>query len=181
MKMKQQKIIDLLHTTFDKVPKFITKKWVDVNDQTGSAENRYKSSKQIRFKKSMLQSDLCDFSDAYIIVKGTITVTDPNNNAYDTKLAFKDNAPFISCISKINNALIDNAEDFDIVMSMYNLLEYCKNYSKTTGTFSNYYRDYPNSGVAVTIKWNKYRSEMTNQTKNNNLHYLREKRKSIRY
>ena len=58
----------------------------------------------------MLRSDLCDYSDAYIVVKGTITVTDPNNDAYDNKLAFKNNEPFISCISKINNTLIDNAE-----------------------------------------------------------------------
>ena len=64
----------------------------------------------------MLRSDLWDFSDAYIVVKGTITVTNPNNDAYDNKLAFKNNAPFFFCISKINNALIGNAEDLDIVM-----------------------------------------------------------------
>ena len=70
----------------------------------------------------MLRSDLCDYSDAYIVVKGNITFTRPNNDAYDRKLAFKNNAPFISCISKINNTLLDNAEDLDIVMPMYNLL-----------------------------------------------------------
>ena len=63
------------------------------------------------------------------------------------KLAFKNNAPFVSCISKINNTLINNAEDLDILMPMYNLLEYSKNYSKTTGSFCNYYRDEPNSGL----------------------------------
>ena len=68
-------------------------------------------------------SDLCDCSDAYIFVKGTITVTDPNNNAHDKKLAFKNNGPFISCISKVDNALIDNAKDLDIVMSMRNLIQ----------------------------------------------------------
>ena len=83
----------------------------------------------------MLRSDLCDFSDAYIIVKGSITVTNPDDNAYDKKLASKNNAPFVSCISKIINTLIDNAEDLDVVMHMYNLLEYTKNYSKTTGSF----------------------------------------------
>ena len=71
----------------------------------------------------MLWSDLWDFSGAYIVVKGTITVTNPNNDVYDNKLAFKNNAPFFSCISKINNALIGNAEDLDIVMPMYNLIE----------------------------------------------------------
>ena len=66
----------------------------------------------------MLTSDLCDYSDAYIVVKGNINVTDPNVAAYDKKLDFKNNAPFTSCISKINNKLIDNAEDLDIVMPM---------------------------------------------------------------
>ena len=87
----------------------------------------------------MLRSDLCGFSDAYIIVKGTITVTNPDNNAHDKKLAFKNNAPFVSFISKIIDTLIGNAEDLDIVMLMYDLLEYSKNYLKTTGNF--YYRD----------------------------------------
>ena len=77
-------------------------------------------------------------------MKGTITVTNPDNNAYDKKLAFKNNAPFLSYISKINKTLIDNAEDLDVVMPMYNLLEYSKNYSKTTGSFWHYYRDEPN-------------------------------------
>ena len=66
----------------------------------------------------MLRSDLCNFSDAYVGIKGKINVTNPNNDAYDKKLAFKNNAPFISCISKNNNTLIDNAENLDIVMPM---------------------------------------------------------------
>ena len=69
IKMEYQKITNLLGTTIDEIPRFITKKWVEVHDQSGSAEDRYKPSKQIRFKTSMLRSDLCDFSDAYIIVK----------------------------------------------------------------------------------------------------------------
>ena len=137
----------LLGTAIDEISRFITKKWVKVNDQSGSADDRYKPNKQIIFKTSMLRSDLCDYSDAYIVVKGTITVTDPNKANYDKKLAFKNNAPFTSCISKINNTLIDNAEDLDIVMPMYNLLEYSKNYRKTTGSLWNYYRDEPNSGI----------------------------------
>ena len=73
----------------------------------------------------------------------TMMITELNNGTYDKTLAFKDNAPFTSCILKINNTLIDNAEQLDIVMSMYNLLEYSKNYSKTIGSFWNYYRDEP--------------------------------------
>ena len=86
----------------------------------------------------MLRSDLCDFSDVYIVVKGKITVINRNNNAYDKKLALKSNAPFTSCISKTNNTLIDTAKNLDIVMPMYNLLQYCKNYTKTTGRLWNF-------------------------------------------
>ena len=82
----------------------------------------------------MLRSHLCDYRDAYIVVKRKIIVTNPDNDAYDKKLVFKNNAPFLSCISKINNTLIDNAEDLGIVMSMHNLIEYSKNYRKTTGS-----------------------------------------------
>ena len=74
----------------------------------------------------MLRSNLSDFCDAYIVAKGTITVRNPDGNAYNKKLAFKNNAPFVSCISKLNNTLIDNAEDLDIVMLIYNLLENSK-------------------------------------------------------
>ena len=98
-----------------------------------------------------MQSDLCNYSDAYIVVKGHITVERPDNNAYDNKLAFKNNATFMSCITKINNSLVDNAEDLDIVMLMYDLLEYSKNCSKTSGTLRNYYRDEPNSGAVGNI------------------------------
>ena len=91
--MEYQKITNLLDTTLDNMARFITKKWVEVHDQSGSPEGRYKPSKQVRFKTSMLTSDLCDFSDACIAVKGTITVTDPNDDAYGKKLAFRNNAP----------------------------------------------------------------------------------------
>ena len=93
----------------------------------------------------MLRSDLCDYSDAYIVVKGDITLTkDVNRNFIDVRnrlLAFKSNALFTNCISKINNVLIDNAEDLDVLMPKYNLVEYSKNYRKTTGSLWNYYRD----------------------------------------
>ena len=82
----------------------------------------------------MLKSDLCDFGDAYIIVKGTTAVTDPDNAKRNKSVAFKNNAPFINCISKINGIQIDNAEDLDVVMPMYNLLEYSKNYKKAIGS-----------------------------------------------
>ena len=79
----------------------------------------------------MLRSDLCDFSDAYIVVRGDITVEGNDNaNKRNKNIVFKNNAPFINCITKINDIKIDNAEDLDVVMPMYNLLEYSKNYKK---------------------------------------------------
>ena len=82
-----------------------------------------------KFETSMLRSDLCDFSDAYIVVKGEVTLIGGSNNSRkNSPLALKNNAPFIGCISKINNTLIDNAEDLDVVMPMYNLSEYNKNF-----------------------------------------------------
>ena len=139
--MELNKINNLLGSAHDEVPRFITKKWIEVQSQSGST---YNTSKSIRFQTSMLRSDLCNYSDAYVWEKGTITVTDPNNNAtFDRKLTLKNNAPFISCISKINGELVENAEDLDNVMPMYNLLEYSKKYEKISGSLFNYYRDEP--------------------------------------
>ena len=97
----------------------------------------------------MLRSNLCDYSDAYILVNGTITVeadhigagVDENRDRKNRTLILKNNAPFISCITKINNEFIEDADELDIVMPMYNLLEYSKNYRKTIGSLYNYYRD----------------------------------------
>ena len=124
----------------------------------------------------MLRPDLCDYSDAYIVVKGKITVINPNDNVYDKKLALKNNAPCLSCISKINNTLVDNAEDLDIAMPMYNLLRYSKNYRKTTGSLWNYYRDESNSGaegnISYSIKNSKsfdYQTIITGKLEGNNV------------
>ena len=129
----------------EKLSKFVTIKYVKVN----SLSDTYNENKSIRFKTPMLRSDLCDYSDAYVLVKGTITVTanGNNNNADNIRdkrngpLILKNNAPFVSCVTRINGELIEDADDLDIVMPMYNLLEYSKNYRKTIGSFYNYYRD----------------------------------------
>ena len=149
----------------------------------------------------MLRSDLCDFSDAYIVVKGTITVdrktftaddfeapnntaanatatNNANNNAFgEKKFVFKNNVPFINCITKINGIKIDNAEDLDVVMPMYNLLEYSKNYKKTAGSLWNYYRDEPNSSTdndnlihsILNSKSFDYKANFIGSVTNNNL------------
>ena len=142
--MEFQKNTNFLDITSDNedLPKFVTKKLIEVYDQSWGS---YDVNKEIRIKTSMLRSDLCDFSDGYIFVKGNITVTKktfaaddfeaPNNIAAiitatnnkndnefsEKKLVFKNNTPFTNCISKINGIKIDNAEDLDIVMPMYKL------------------------------------------------------------
>ena len=122
--------------------KFVTREYVKVN----SLSNTYNENKPIIFKTPILRSDLCDYSDVYVLVSGTITVTANAgaNNIRDKKgrkLILKNNASFVSCITRINNELIEDSDDLDIVMPMYNLLEYSKNYRKTIGSLHNYYRD----------------------------------------
>ena len=129
----------------EKLSKFVTRDYVRVN----SLLDTYNENKSIRFKAPMLRSNLCDYSDAYILVKGKITATAlaANNGAINVRdkknrpLILKNNAPFVSCITRINGELIEDADDLDILMSMYNLLEYSKNYRKTIGSLHNYYRD----------------------------------------
>ena len=102
----------------------------------------------------MLRSNLCDYADAYILVKGTITIAVAGNDdatkradERDKGVTFKNCAPFTKCISRINNTDIDNAQDIDIVMPMYNLIEYSDNYSKTSGSLWQYYKDDPNDNI----------------------------------
>ena len=112
--MEFQKIVNLLDTTSDgkDLPRFVTKKWIQVYDQS---EKNYSVNKEIRIKIQMLRSDLCDFNDAYIVVEGVITATDPDNAKINKSIAFKNNAPLINCISKINGIQTDNAEDLNVV------------------------------------------------------------------
>ena len=145
--MEFPKIVNFLDTTSnDKdLPRFGTKTWIEVYDQSGK---NYNVNKEIRIKKSMLRSDLCDYNDAYIVVKGYITLQGHNDaNKRNKNLAFKNNALFINCICKINGVKIANAGDLDVVMPMYNLREYSKNYRKTTGSLWNY-RDEPSNPLS---------------------------------
>ena len=134
--MEYQKIANLLNDESNQPSKFRTRNWVEINYE---ARGTYSPNKQIKIKTSMLRSSLCDYRDAYIFVKGNITA---NNTAAESaaanntnkKVAFKNCALFTNHISKINNKQIDDAEYIDIVMSMYNLIEYSDNYSKTSGS-----------------------------------------------
>ena len=134
--MEYQKIANLLESTSDNLSKFRARNWTEINDES---RGDYANS-DIRFKNTMLRSNLCDYADSYILVKGTITITGAGDNAVerqaderDKGVTFKNCAPFTKCISRINNTDIDNAHDIDIVMPMYNLIEYSDNYSKTSG------------------------------------------------
>ena len=117
----------------------------------------------------MLRSDLCDFSDMYIIVKEDITLEGDNDaNKHNKNLVFKNNAPFINCISKINSIKIDNAIDLDVVMAMYNLLEYSKSYRKTTGSLWNYYRDESSNPLSTNSESFKYKKSIVEKTPQDN-------------
>ena len=136
--MEYNKINHLLDSESENLSKFVTREYVRVN----SLSNTYDENKSIRFKAPMLRSDLCDYADAYILVSGTITVAGNHPRDRQSKpVILKNNAPFVSCITRINGELVEHADDLDIVMPMYNLLEYSKNYRKTIGLLYNYYRD----------------------------------------
>ena len=102
-----------------------------------------------------LRSTLCDYGDSYILVKGIKIVTGAGANAdarnadeSDKGVTFKNSAPFNKCISRMNNTDIANAHDIDIVMPMYNLIEYSDNYSKVSESLWQYYKDDPNDNLA---------------------------------
>ena len=143
--MKYQKIINLLDNTSNQLSKFRTKNWAEINDDLSGT---YNTNTQIKFKTLMLQSSLCNYSDVYILVKGTTIVT--NTGAIDTvannaskKIVIKNCTPFTDYISGINNTQLDNAKDIVIIMSMFSLIENSDNYSKTSPSIWQYYRDKP--------------------------------------
>ena len=168
----------MLENTSNQPSKFRTKNWVKINDESRGI---YNVNSQIKIKTTMLKSSLCDYSDAYIVVKGNITVnntaaTGAAANNTNKKVIFKNCAPFTNCISKIKNTQIDNAEYIDIVMPMYNLIEYSDNYSKTSGSLWQYCKDIPAvnnngdivdfNGANATDSFN-FKTKITGQTDNN--------------
>ena len=159
----------MLESTSDNPPKFRTRNWVEINDES---RGNYANS-NITFKTTILRSNLCNYADSYIHVKGTITITSEGDNAAaeraderDKGVTFKNCAPFTKCISRINNTDIDNAHDIDIVMPMYNLIEYSDNYSKTSGSLRQYYKDDPNDNLANSESF-KSKVKITGKTPNN--------------
>ena len=176
--MEYQKIANLIDDTPNQPSKFRTGNWVEINDES---RETYNVNSQVKFKTIMLKSSLCDYSDAYILVKGTISV---NNTAAagaavnntNKKVIFKNCAPFTNCINEINNTQVDKAKDIDIVMHMYNLIEHSDNYVKTTGSLWQYCKDIPAldanniienfTGRNTTDSFN-FKAKITGQTGNN--------------
>ena len=148
--MEYQKIANLLNDESNQPSKFRTINLVEINDELREVY----TSNDFRFKTTMLTSNLCDYADAYILVKGTITITGAGDNDAAKRLdernkgvIFKNCAPFTKCISRINNTKIDTTQVIDIVMPMYNLTEYSDNHSKTSGSLWQYYRHDPNDNI----------------------------------
>ena len=173
--MEYQKIANLIDDASNQPSKFRTRNLVEINDESREA---YNVNSQIKFKTTMLKSSLCDYSDTYILVKGTITIAGAGADAAarqaderDKGVIFKNCAPFITCISEINNTQIDNAKGIDIVMPMYNLIEYSDNYAKTTGRLWQYFRDDDGDGDNIDIedtKSFKFKVKITGKTNNDN-------------
>ena len=169
--MEYQKIANLIDDTPNQPSKFRTRNWVEINDESRGV---YNVNSQIKFKTTMLKSNLCDYSDAYVLVKGTITINGRGADAAARQagerhkgVSFKNCAPFINCISEINNTQIDNAKDIDIVMPMYNLIEYSDNYAETSGSLWQYFRDEPDDNIEDSKSF-KFKVKITGKTPNNN-------------
>ena len=168
----------MLGNTSNQPSKFRTKNWIEINDES---RGEYSSDKPIRFKTAMLRSSLCDYSDPYILVKVNITINNTGTVAAlsnrNKKVIFKNCTPFTNLISKINNTQIVDAEYIDIVMPMYNLIEYNDIYSKTSGSLWQYCKEIPAvndhgdivdfNGANATDSYN-FKTKITGQTANNN-------------
>ena len=164
--MEYQKIANLLVNASDNLLKFRTRNWVEINDDSSGAS----TNADVELKSTMLKSNLCDYADAYILVKVTRTITGAGDDDAVKRLdernkgvIFKNCAPFTKCISRINNTDIYNAQDTDIVMPMYNLIEYSDNCSNTSRSLWSYYKDVPNDNLDNSKSF-KYKVKITGKT-----------------
>ena len=137
--MEYQKLRNLLDNAPNQPSKVKTKNWIEIKDES---RGTYNKDNQIRFKTSMLSSLLCDYSNSYIPVKATITVKNKatqvqRNNAGNKKLIFSNCLTYTSCISRIKNTQVDDAHDVNIVVAMYNLIEYSHSYPNLSWFYGN--------------------------------------------
>ena len=130
--MRTQKIVNLLNDTDNESSKFVTKKWYVIHDQNGvDYGERNENGISIKFETKNIKSSLFNYLDAYVLVTGDIAVTDIDA---DTNVAFKNCAPFTICVTHINDEQIDTAENPNIAMPVYTLIEYSEIYSDTFGS-----------------------------------------------
>ena len=171
--MESQKIINLLDSNDNESQKFATKRWYIINDQN-TGNNAYgngEDSTTIKFETKVIKPNLCDYSDAYILVTGNI-----QNKPANSVVAFKNCATFRTCDVTINDEHIEKAEDLGIVMAMYNLLEHSDNYQNSTGSLYQFKRDEPpddNADVANNTLSLVYKSKLIKGTDNNNVNYVK--------
>ena len=133
--METQKTVNLLYGSDNENSKFAIKIWNIIDSES---KGNYSPENIIKFLTTSLKLSLCDYSDAYILVKGNIAVTGGDAN---TKVAFKNCAPFRKCRTEINETFVDDAQHINIAMPMYNLIEYSDNYSDTSGSLWQFKRD----------------------------------------
>ena len=137
--METQKIVNLLSSSDNESSKFATRKWYIINDQNNGQYGRgNENDSTIKFETKVIKPNLCDYSDAYVLVTGDIKVVDV---AADTNVGFKNCAPFTRCVTHINDEHVETAENLDIIMPMYNLLEYSDNYADSSGSLYQFKRD----------------------------------------
>ena len=174
-KMEHQKITNLLDNTSKQLFQFWTTNLVEISDDRSCIYDK----KNIKFKTTILNASFCDHNITYILVEGRITVVrrgadaaafaaDRNNKG----VVFKNCAPFVKCINKINNAEVDNAEDLDIVMPMYNLFEYSKNYAKSSASLWRYCRNEPDDNITDSKSF-KFKSSITDNSNNDDIANLK--------
>ena len=137
--METQKIGNILGNADNESSKFATKKWYVINDQNNTDYHEgNEDSKTVKFETKVIKSNLCDYSNAYILVTGNITATGGDAN---TRVAFKNCVPFTKCITHINDEHVGNADNLDMIMPMYNLIKYSDNYSDTSRSLWEFQRD----------------------------------------
>ena len=171
--MESQKIINLLDSNDNESQKFATKRWYIINDQN-TGNNAYGNGEDgttIKFETKVIKPNLCDYSDAYILVTANI-----QNKPANSVVTFKNCAPFRTCDVTINDEHVEKAEDLDIVMPMYNLLEYPDNYQNSTESLYQFKRDEPpddNANVGNAASSLVYKSKLIKSTDNNNVNNVK--------
>ena len=165
--MDAQNTVSLLNGSGNENSKFATKKWYVIDSES---KGNYSQDDPIKLLIKSLESSLCDYSDAYILVTGNITAT-PNNAV--TQVVFKNCAPFKNCRTEINDIFIDNADFINITIPMYNLIEYSDNYSDTSGSLWDFKRDEIINNADLTNDNNspsfKYKASIIGNTENNGI------------